>query len=238
MPNVRLGWTVKTDQFVWGAVSRAVRAPARLDRAVTDPLGGVVRGGPDFISEVATVYQVGYRTQLANVVTWSATGYLHQWDRLRSGSAPPVVIENRIEGPTYGLETWAAWEPVKVWRLSAGLATLRKELRLEPRSTDPVGVANPQLANDPGHQWSIRSSLTPRTGHELDAIVRRVDDLPITSVPAYTAVDARYAWQMAPQVQIAIVGRNLFDERHPEFNAPATRSEFERSIFLQLRWTR
>jgi iron complex outermembrane receptor protein len=238
LPNVRLGWTVRPGQLVWGAVSRAVRAPARLDREVMDPLGGVLLGGPNFVSEVADVYQLGYRTQLANVITWSATGYLHQWDRLRSGSAPPVVIENRIEGPTYGLETWATWEPREVWRLTAGLATLHKDLRLEAGSTDPIGVRNPQLANDPGHQWSIRSSLTPRPRHEVDAVVRRVDDLPIAAVPGYTAVDARYAWQMSRELQVSVVGRNLFDASHPEFNGAPTRSEFERSVFLQLRWSR
>jgi len=96
-------------QLLWRGVSRAVRAPARLDREITNPLGGNVLGGPNFESEVANVLQLGYRSQVAQVITGSATAYLHDWDKLRSGSAPPVLIENGIEGPVYGVETWAAW---------------------------------------------------------------------------------------------------------------------------------
>ena len=74
--------------FIWGGASRAVRAPAHLDREILSPIGGNILGGPEFESEVAD-NQVGYRSQVGDVVTWSATGYLHEWDKLRSGSAPP-----------------------------------------------------------------------------------------------------------------------------------------------------
>jgi iron complex outermembrane receptor protein len=238
LPSVRLGWTPAAGQLLWGGVSRAVRAPARLDRDLINPIGGNVLGGPDFESEVANVYQVGYRSQLAGVVTWSATGYLHQWDKLRSGSAPPVFIQNGIEGPVYGIENWATWQAWRAWRISGGVTAFRKELRLEPGSTDVVGIRNPQLANDPDYQWSLRSSVTVRRSHEFEAMVRRVDNLPITPVPAYTAVDARYAWGLLDGLELSVVGQNLFDERHPEFGAAPGRSEFERSAFVQARWSR
>ena len=67
LPSVRLGWTPVAGQLVWGAVARAVRAPARLDREVINPLGGNVLGGPAFESEVANVYQIGYRAGVARV---------------------------------------------------------------------------------------------------------------------------------------------------------------------------
>ena len=48
--------------MLWGALSRAVRAPARLDRdiyaaAATPPF--ILAGGPDFVSEVANVSELG-----------------------------------------------------------------------------------------------------------------------------------------------------------------------------------
>ena len=238
LPNLRLGWTPGAGQLLWGAASRAVRAPARLDRAVINPLGGNVFGGPNFESEVANVFQLGYRSQFLGVVTWSATGYLHQWDQLRSGSAPIVYIENDIEGPVYGVESWATWQVRRAWRVTGGVMAFRKDLRLEPDSTDMVGIRNPQLANDPDYQWSVRSSVTVRARHEFDATVRHVDNLPITPVPAYTAVDARYAWRVLSGFELSVVGQNLFDRSHPEFGTAATRSEFERSIFVQATWSR
>jgi iron complex outermembrane receptor protein len=215
-----------------------VRAPARLDREVIRPLGGGVLGGPNFQAEVADVFELGYRARPIGVLTGSVTAFLHQWDRLRSGTAPPVIIENRIEGPVYGVEGWAAWQVTRAWRLSGGATALRKRLRLEPGSTDPVGTRNPQLANDPGHQWMLRSSLGLGRRHDLDAAVRRVGALPNPSVPAYTAVDARYAWRPRPDLELSLVAQNIFDRSHPEFGAAPGRSEIERDVSLRARWSR
>jgi iron complex outermembrane receptor protein len=236
-PNMRLAWKQAADRLLWGAVSRSVRAPARFDRDVIRPLGGVF-GGPDFVSEVATVYQVGYRAQTAGMLTWSATAYLHDWDRLRSATAPPVFFENKIEGPAYGTELWATWQVLRAWRISSGANVLRKDLRLKPDSTDLVGVSNPQLSNDPDYQWMLRSFATLWARHELDAAVRRVDSLPNPAVPAYTAIDARYAWRVRDGFELSVLGENLFDQSHPEFNAAPGRAEIERGILVQARWTR
>ena len=69
-------------------------------------------------------------------------------------------------------------------------------------------------------------------------MVRHVDNLPNTPVPAYTAVDARYAWRVFQGLELSVVGQNLFDKSHPEFGAAPGRSEFERSAYMQARWTR
>ena len=234
--DLRLAWKPFAEHLVWAGGSRAVRAPARFDRDVIRPLGGVL-GGPNFVSEVANVFQLGYRAQVGSLLTGSVTAYLHDWDRLRSATALPVMFENRIEGPAYGVEAWASWQVLDIWRLSGGLTLLRKDLRLEPGSTDPVGPSNPQLSNDPGQQWMLRSS-SRLADHELDITVRRVSALPNPGVPAYTAVDARYAWHLHPDLELALVARNLFDRSHPEFNAAPGRSEFERGVLVQANWSR
>lgn len=237
LPSVRGGWTLSDEHFVWAGASRAVRAPARFDRDVIRPAGGV-SGGPGFLSEVAAVWQVGYRGRTAGVLSWSVTAYRHEWDRLRSGTAPPVVIENRIEGPVSGVEAWGAWEPHPRWRVSGGVTAFDKALVLEPGSTDRVGTRNPQLANDPGHQWILRSSHTFGRRHDADVYVRHVGSLPTPVVPAYLAVNARYAWRVRPSIEISVVGQNLFDRSHPEFNALPGRSEFERGALLRVTWHR
>jgi iron complex outermembrane receptor protein len=237
-PNGRAAWMLPRDQMLWGAVSRAVRAPARLDRDVIQPIGGQVFGGPNFVSEVANTFQVGYRAQPLPAVTWSLALYRQNWDRLRSGTSLPVILENRIEGPTDGVEAWGAWQVVRAWRLTAGGSALRKRLRLEPGSTDPIGVNNTSLGNDPTHQWMVRSSFTPRPGHEIDALVRHVGQLQVQALPAYTAVDARYGWRVHPSLELSLVGQNLFDESHPEFGAAPGRNEIERAVFVKATWTR
>ena len=62
---------------------------------------------------------------------------------------------------------WATWQVLRAWRVTGGATAFRKELRLEPGSTDIVGIRNPQLANDPDYQWSLRSSITDWGSHEF-----------------------------------------------------------------------
>jgi iron complex outermembrane receptor protein len=237
LPSARLAWKPRSEQLIWGAVSRAVRAPARLDRDVVTP-NGIIAGGPDFQSELANVVEMGYRGQLSTNVTSSVTGFLHRWDQLRSGTALPVIIENRIEGPVYGVEAWTTWQPSDRWRLSGGASAFRKRLRLEAGSSDPVGTSNPQLANDPAYQWMARSSVNLTGTHELDVTVRRVASLPNPAVPAYTAANVRFGWRLRPDLAVSIKGEDLFDSDHSEFGTSVGRSELSRGVFARVTWSR
>jgi iron complex outermembrane receptor protein len=236
LPSMRLAWKPSEERLVWAAVSRAVRAPSRLDREVffpeTPPF--VVVGGPNFQSEVAKVVELGYRAQATDDLSYSVTAFHHDWDKLRSGSSVPVTLENKIEGDASGIEAWATWQVSPAWRLSAGLGTLDLDLRLEPDSTDPVGVGNPTLANDPDYHWSVRSSLDLPYDMALDVNVRHVADLPNPAVPDYTAVDARISWSPRPTLTVVATARNLLDSEHPEFGDPANGSVLPRSIFLEV----
>lgn len=238
LPNLRLAWRPRPHQMVWTALSRAVRAPARLDRDIrlppTPPY--IIAGGPDFRSEVANVFELGWRGQFAAGWSGSATAYLSDWKHLRSGQTPPnAQVQNMIDGRTYGLEAWADWQVLPAWRLRGGFTTLHKDLELRAGSTDPVGPAN--LGDDPSFQWSLRSTYAPAEGQELELALRRVASLPQAAVPAYTAFDARYGWRVSRALELSLVGQNLLDPGHPEFAAAPGRSEIGRGIGLWLRWS-
>lgn len=238
LPSARLGWKLAEDRLLWAAFSRAVRAPARLDREIVLPPTPpyIIAGGPDFVAEVANVYELGYRAQPTPAFNYSGTIFLHDWDKLRSGQPPPNAhVQNMIDGTTYGAEAWATWQASPVWRLSGGVTMLRKDLHLRPGSTDPDGPRN--LGNDPNHQWMLRWALNLPHRQELDVAVRRVAALPDPAVPAYTAVDLRYGWRLTQDVELSAVAQNLLDAAHPEFNAMLGRSEIGRSVLLRLRWS-
>jgi iron complex outermembrane receptor protein len=250
LPSARLAWNVTDTQLLWGAASRAIRAPARLDKdlrwniigALPAPFDNIplIGGGPDFVSEVADVYEIGYRTQPFARLTLSMTAFLHEFDRLRSGQTPvfatltPAYIQNMMEGRVSGVEAWATFQASDGWRLGGGLVELRKELRLEPGSTDPDGPS--ALGNDPEHQWMLRSMMNPVPQVDFDLVVRGASRLPDPPVPAYTAVDARLGWHASKALELFVVGQNLFDPSHPEFGAAPGRSEIPRSFYAGLNW--
>jgi len=238
LPTARLAWKVGSDSLLWGALSRAVRAPARLDRDISLPPAPpfLIAGGPAFVSEVVDVLELGWRAQPSPVLTYSITAFHSQWDRLRSGQPPPnAQVQNMIDGETFGVEAWAAWQVTPRWRLSAGATLLREDLRVKPGSTDPVGPS--ALGNDPPHQWMLRSAWDLAPAVELDVSLRRIGALPDPAVKGYSALDLRLGWRPSYDLSIALVGRNLLDDRHPEFGAAPGRSEIARSLFLQATWS-
>ena len=244
LPSVRLAWKPSAEQLVWGAVSRAVRAPARLDRDFfvfvprPPPLPPLrFEGGPNFRSEISNVIEAGYRAQPAANVSYSVTAFYHLHDHLRSAEMRPgdiFVFGNEIEGSTHGLEAWASYRVNPAWKLSGGLLVLKQHLRLKPGSTDLGGTS--ALANDPNHQWMLRSSLDITPRHELDVMVRHVGGLAQPSVPAYTAVDVRLGWRAQRNLEFSLTLQNLLDSKHPEFAAAPGRSEYERAAWVKLLW--
>jgi iron complex outermembrane recepter protein len=239
LPSARVTWKALENHFLWGGFSRAVRAPSRFDREVFFPMTPpfIVVGGPNFVSEVANVFEAGYRGQPAEAVSYSVTAFTHLWDRLRSGTAVPVQLENRIEGPVYGVEAWATYRPAAFWTLSTGTKLLSEHLELEPGSTDPVGVDNPTLRNDPDYQWMFRSSMDLSKNVELDVNLRGVAALPKPAIPAYTEMDIRVAWRPNGRLALSVNGRDLLHDSHPEFGDPGGRGEIPRRVSCEVRWS-
>ena len=239
LPSARMGWKLSANQLLWGSASRAVRAPSRLDREIFFPPVPpfIVAGGPNFQSEVANVFELGYRASSSNRLTGSVTAYAHDWDKLRSVTSVPVFLENRIEGTVYGAETWASYRPVDSWTVDAGAVCIREDLKLEAGSTDPVGVDNPNLANDPDFQWMLHSGLNLSSALEFDASLRRVGSLSKHEVPAYTDLDLHLAWTAPAGVEFSLTGKNLLHESHPEFGTMPNRGEIERGVLARVVWT-
>jgi iron complex outermembrane receptor protein len=236
LPSVRVAWRPGDAGLLWAGASRAVRAPSRFDREVYSPGTPpyLLVGGPNFVSEVAHVIEVGYRAEPTDAFSYSVTAFYHDWDKLRSVTAIPVEIQNRIAGPAQGVEAWASWRVARSWQLSGGATTLDKDLVLEPGSTDPFGVNNDTLANDPDYQWQLRAMADLPRNLTLDLRTRHVAELPNPSVPSYTAFDASLGWRPQPKLTLQLMIRNLFDASHAEYGTPPLRSELERTAMLEV----
>jgi iron complex outermembrane recepter protein len=241
LPGARIAWNPTDDQIVWIAVSRAVRAPSRLDRDVffpqTPPF--IVAGGPHFEAETAMVYGLGYRVQVSSTLNVSGTLFLHDWDKLRSGTKLPLptYLTNGIEGEARGAEGWFNWQPLTFLRLGGGFLVLDKDLQFRPGASDTAGINNDTLHNDPDYQWQLRSDIDFGNNLQLNLNLRKVDELSVEPVPGYHELNARLSWQPRPALEVALTGRNLLDSDHAEFGDFAARSRIDRSILLGLRWT-
>jgi iron complex outermembrane recepter protein len=240
LPSARLAWKVRPEHLLWTAASRAVRAPSRLDRDTFIPASPpfLLAGGPEVRSEVAKVYELGYRGQPARPLSISITAFRAEYEHLRSQEIAPsgtsVFFANGMEGKSSGIEAWGTLRASATWRLSAGVALIDMDLHPKPGSNDTNVAA---LANDPNRQFRLRSAHELPYRQELDINARHVAALPNPSVPSYTAVDARYAWRLHPELELSLTVQNLLDRRHVEFGPAATRTDIERGWFVRLKWT-
>ena len=239
MPTARLTWKPTASQLLWLSAARAARTPSRIDRDLYSPAQPpfLVAGGPDFRSEVAQVYSLGYRAQPSQRFSYAITVSHNDYDRLRSFELRPpgqFFIANEMEGEGTSIEAWGMLQLTDHWRLSAGGSWLDLNLRLKAASTDPLGPS--AAGNDPEYHWVLRSSLDLPAGFELDASVRHVAELPAPRVPAYTAVDVRVGWRPDDRFELSLTGQNLFDQKHVEFGDAATASQMEREVRVGVRW--
>ncbi len=222
-PSARLQYEINKKQTVWGAITRAVRTPSRIDTDLfipTFPLPPTtphVEGGPNFDSESVIAYESGYRVQPHKNVSLSASSFYNSYDDLHAVEAVPGTqifqIMNGAEAQSWGIELAATYQATEWWRLRGGYTYFESDIWAKPGHT----IQAADLGNDPHNQILIQSTLDLPHGFQFDVVARYVDSLPQPAVDDYIAVDVRIAWQYKNLV-LSLVGTNLTDNKHSEFS--------------------
>ncbi len=243
LPTVRMAWTPDgTDrQVLWGAVSRAVRAPTRIDEDVRFLSGPVVvlQGNPDFDFEAVVAYELGYRLQPSAATSLDLATFYNVYDDLRSQERPasgapiPVTLGNELNADAWGAELRFNVQAASWWRLYSSYTSFQKDLSLDPGSTDPAGGVSE--GNDPENRLALRSYMDLPGRLELDAWLRYVDRLPQPHVSSYTELDLRLGWRATGRLELSLVGQNLLHDQHAEFST-AVPKEVERSFYGKATW--
>jgi iron complex outermembrane recepter protein len=241
-PSARFAWTPSDRQTIWGAVSRAVRTPSRIDQDFFFPNPAVaapaLQGSRTFHSERLIAYELGHRMQWSGTFTTDLALFYHDYSHLRSqeplgAGAAPFTLANLYQGESYGAELNVKWQPASWWQIDAGYTLMDMNLRPMPGSRDPTFGRGE--GNDPNHILVLRSWFDLPSDFEFDATLRYVDRLPAPYTPAYATVDLRLGWRPRDDFEISVVGRNLLDSTHPEYRGGVTR-EIGRSIYFMFTW--
>jgi iron complex outermembrane receptor protein len=244
-PTGRFVWNPVEGQTVWGAISRAVRTPTRIDQDLIAPnpstgAPALLVGNSDFESETLIAYELGYRIRPWHTVSIDLAGYYNDYDNLRSieplGPNGPFVFKNKLVGDSYGGALSTKWKVTDWWELSGSVSVLHENIHPGPGSADVThGTAE---GNDPNCSFVARSSIALPHHVQVDSILRYVGDLPNPPTPAYLTADVRIAWSPYPNFEVAFVGRNLFDENHPEFRSSqlGMTREVGRGFFGTVKW--
>jgi iron complex outermembrane receptor protein len=217
MPSIKLAWKFAENRLLWTDFSRAVRTPSRIDTnfyaPATPPF--VLAGGSDFRSEIANTFNLGLRGQEENGLSYSITAFHSKYTNLRSLDPTPqgsLVFGNGIYGNVDGLETWGSYQPNSAWTFDASAQYLRERF-------SGANLASSLPGNDPRWQLKAGSKWNVNEQQFLDVALRHITRLPNPVVPAYTAVDVSYGWKFNKNVELMLIGRNIFDAVHQEFSS-------------------
>ncbi len=251
-PTARLLWTPDRRHTAWGAISRAIRAPDRVDHQSNitfPPLAPDVyprtTGNPAFRSEVLFAYELGYRTQATDKFSWDVATFYNVYDQFLTYEPltpefedPNLIIPmkpvNHGAGESYGIELACNYAISDTWRLYAQYTVL--QMHLHDRETGE-SLEFP----DPNNQIYLRSAWDLNKNLEFDLIARYIDELVVDNIPNYITMDARLAWRPRDHWEVAVVGQNLLQEHHWEFagntpSSPAYATEVPRSVYGTLTW--
>ena len=146
----------------------------------------------------------------------------------------PAQFRNGLRGMTKGVEIAPEWGPTNYWRLRY----LHMNLNKSPGSGD-VGSGPGIQTSSPQHQVTLQSAFDLSKKLQLDLTYRCVSALPGQLVPAYSTGDGRIAWRFSRQLELSLVGWNLFQPSHPEYGTdPGSLVGLKRSVYARMTWTR
>ncbi len=259
-PSGRLLWTPATNQSIWTSISRAVSTPGRVQtqgRVNTIPFQPspfspvilpAILGNRDLLSETLIAYELGYRVEPTRNLSFDMTAFYNVYDGIQTPVAgmpgfefapePHIVIplawQNALSGQGYGTELSVQWKPLDSWRLITSYSWL--QMHLSPVNT--VQDASPE------HQLSLRSYVNLPWNLEFNTAAYFVDQVlspsgaETATIPSYIRVDVGLVWHPSKSLEIGIWGRNLLDDRHPEFTATNTalRTEVPRGVQAKMTW--
>jgi len=262
-PNVRMIWTPQKYFSLWGAVSRAVRTPSRIDQALSADLVGFegpqgipgvarVVGNPNFDSEGLLAYELGQRYQIDDSLFIDIATFIDDYkngsvlvsgepylDRSRGYPllVQPNSIMNVADGQVYGVETSIDWKPLNWLSFVAAHTYLDSDINIDP-SIPNLGASFTE-GNNPHNQFSLRGVLKLPHQLELDLTGRYVGKLSQTTVKDYFELDLRLGWLVTKDLEVSLAGRNLLHDSHREF--PGGRlfgfeTEAKRSVFGSVTW--
>lgn len=242
-PSARMSWLVTDNQTLWGSVSRAVHTPHRYSDDVTQAVAASDAFGPPLYvnvvgnralkSEELTAYELGYRIQPTKSLSFDASAFYNVYDNLfftRYGTpvvSIPIVTDNTGSSRSAGLELSSKWNVSREWQLAAAYSYINEVFHQKD------SIAVDYVGKTPNHQFNVRSTYLFAHNIEMSNALYYVDDLTGIGIKGYYRFDTRLSYPIRDNIELSLVGQNLFDARHQEFTPFQYRSatQIGRSIY-------
>jgi len=242
-PSARILWNPEDEHIVWGAVSRAVRTPSRIEHNSTInllvappssqrnplpvPFLWGLKGNEKIDSQVLIAYEAGYRFIPTAALSLDAAIFYNDYDKLRTAPAEHSFnglyanmygrFSNGEEGDTHGLELAVAWQPLSSLKIDLAYSLIFEDL---PDTRDLVTSEAPTNQLSLMANWQLTDTLA------FDFWGKYVDKIRVLYAPSvdysyqiddYFTVDLQVTYTPFQDLELAVVGQNLLEKNHEEF---------------------
>ncbi len=261
-PSVRALYSPKKNHKIWGAVSRAVRTPHRVERHATIttiilppgdeinplpvPAAGGVTGNENYDSQILVAYEAGYRYLASETLSFDIGLFYNDYEDLRSFKITPAFngiygevynqFGNDADGTSHGLELAVAWQ---------ALERLKFDLAYSYINEDYTDINVTWGSEVPVNQFSLRANWNVTDSLSFDIWGRYVGNAAgmyvgnpggaYYKIEDYFAADLQITYRPTPNLDISLVGQNLLEESHEEYVQEfwSLPTEVERGVYLK-----
>ncbi|WP_309477316.1 TonB-dependent receptor plug domain-containing protein [Nitrosomonas supralitoralis] len=194
------------------------------------PIAATLNGNKHFNSEKLIAYELGYRHQFSPQASIDMTAFINDYSQLRDLTfgalslrtgfpiqfLQPVMINNLGSALTYGYETSIDWKPRDNWRLQGNYSFLNIDFSSNNffKNTNPT-TGGSEKAN-PQHQLSVRSNYDLSENLQLNLWLRYTSAISFYNIPSYVTMDAKLIYRPTRNIELFVVGQNLFSQNHRE----------------------
>jgi iron complex outermembrane receptor protein len=240
-PTARLLILPSERQSLWFAVSRAARMPARSEADLSENFhgGGItffnLLGDQGIIAEDLMAYEIGYRAAPTDYFTWDIAAYINDYHNLIGLGNPgtptlwppgtyfnnpvpiitiPVPYANNTRAMSAGVELTATCKLTEIWEITGNYSVFE----VSAQSSEVFDIVVPLIeGGTPHNQVYLRSSWDWGSNVQFDLIGRYVDKITYFDIPKYFEMDAVLSWRAAPNLEFSLVGQNLLQPHHLEY---------------------
>lgn len=218
-PSTRAMWSFNDKHSMWGAVSRSVRTPSRIEldaqinagafalQPSPSALVSYVRllGNEEIEAEKVWSYELGYRVRPTESFFLDTTIFYNKYEDLINAVPDgmpflentfsstyiiiPVKVANGMDGETFGVELSAQWSVQDWWRLTAGYTWFHFNALNKGESREPRQGFSE--GQNAEHRVSLVSYMDLPGNFELNASLYYVDGLSNLGFITMTEIDSR-----------------------------------------------
>ena len=214
-PSARVAFTPDRKNTYWAAVSRAVRTPSRYEHG-SDIFFGAAVGNNDVDSENVTTYELGHRILVNEKLSFDTTVFYNDYsDLILTETNPgPDIIVNDLAANSYGIEISSNYFVTQNWQLKLSYSYIDFDFDYKDGSSDTLPVEKVAAKN----KASFYSFYTVTEDVKWDVMVYYQDSKnpsynydPQDGTPSFIKLDSRLSWSPREDLEVYIVGQNLWD---------------------------